>query len=84
VSDTNFMLTSGLWGGIETWRAVVASARPDLVLAPGANQVLTVQTDADADPTRVAAAIDAATGGMTRTVTRTVAVDALPGITQQR
>ena len=84
VSDTNFMLTAGLWGDIETWRAVVASARPDLVLAPGAYQALTVETDADADPTQVAAAIDAATGGVTHTVTRTVAVDALPGITQQR
>ena len=84
VSDTNFMLTAGLWGDIETWRAVVASARPDLVLAPGAYQALTVQTDAGADPTTVAAAIDAATGGITHTVTRTVAVDALPGITQQR
>ena len=84
VSDTNFMLTAGLWGDIETWRAVVASARPDLVLAPGAYQALTVQTDAGADPTTVAAAIDAATGGITHTVTRTVAVDALPGISQQR
>ncbi len=84
VSDTNFMLTGGLWGDIETWRAVVASARPDLVLAPGAFQVLTVKTDAGADPADVAAAIDVATGGRTHTVTRAVAVDALPGITQQR
>ena len=84
VSDTNFMLTGGLWGDIDTWRAVVASARPDLVLAPGTYQVLTVTTEAGADPTKVAAAIDVATGGKTHTVTRTVAVDSLPGITQQR
>lgn len=84
VSDTNFLLQGGLWGNIDTWRAVLASARPDLVLAAGTYQVLTVSTAAGADPTRVAAAIDVATGGTTHTVTRIVAVDSLPGIKQQR
>jgi putative ABC transport system permease protein len=84
VSDTNFLLQGGLWGNIDTWRAVLASARPDLVLAPGTYQVLTVSTAAGVDPARVATAIDGATAGMTRTVTRTVAVDSLPGIKQQR
>jgi putative ABC transport system permease protein len=84
VSGTNFLLQGGLWGNIDTWRALLASARPDLVLAPGAYQVLTVTTAAGADLTRVAAAIDVATGGKTLTVTRAVAVNSLPGITQQR
>lgn len=84
VSGTNFLLQGGLWGNIDTWRALLASARPDLVLAPGAYQVLTVTTASGADLTRVAAAIDAATGGKTLTVTRAVAVNSLPGITQQR
>jgi putative ABC transport system permease protein len=84
VSDTDFLLQGGLWGSAETWRAVVASARPDAVLAPGTFQVLTVVTAAGADPTQVATAIDAATGGTTRTVTRSQAVNSLPGIEQQQ
>ena len=84
VSDTDFLLQGGLWGAIDTWRDVLGSARPDQVLAPGTYQVLTVSTAAGADPARVAAAIDAATGGKTQTVTRSFAVDSLPGITQQR
>lgn len=84
VSDTNFLLQGGLWGTIETWREVLSSARPDQVLAPGTYQVLTVSTAAGADPARVAAAIDVATGGRTQTTTRSLAVNSLPGITQQR
>ena len=84
VSDTDFLLQGGLWGTIDTWREVLSSARPDQVLAPGTYQVLTVSTAAGADPARVAAAIDAATGGKTQTVARSFAVDSLPGITQQR
>jgi len=84
VSDTDFLLQGGLWGTVETWREVLGSARPDQVLASGTFQVLTVSTTAGADPARVAAAIDAATGGKTQTVTRSFAVDSLPGITQQR
>ncbi|MFW2240893.1 ABC transporter permease [Rhodococcus opacus] len=84
VSDTNFVLQGGLWGTVDTWREALGSARPDQVLAPGTYQVLTVSTTAGADPTRVAAAIDAATGAKTQTVTRSFAVDSLPGIKQQR
>ena len=84
VSDTNFLLQGGLWGNVDTWRAALASARPDQVLAPGTFQVLTVVTRPGADPVEVAAAIDRATGGTTRTVTRAAAVNALPGIEQQR
>ena len=84
VSDTDFLLQGSLWGTIDTWREVLGSARPDQVLAPGTYQVLTVSTAAGADPARVAAAIDAATGGKTQTVTRSFAIDSLPGIKQQR
>jgi putative ABC transport system permease protein len=84
VSDTDFLLQGGLWGTVDTWRGVLGSARPDQVLAPGTYQVLTVSTAAGANPARVAAAIDVATGGKTQTVTRSFAVDSLPGITQQR
>jgi len=84
VSDTDFLLQGGLWGNVDTWRAALASARPDQVLAPGTYQVLTVLTAPGADPTRVARGIDAATRQTTRTVTRSFAVESLPGIKQQR
>jgi putative ABC transport system permease protein len=84
VSGTNFLLQGGLWGNVDTWREVLASARPDLMLAAGTYQVLTISTAAGADPTRVAAAIDIATRGTTHTVMRSLAVAALPGIKQQR
>ena len=84
VSDTNFLLQGGLWGSLDTWRAALASARPDAVLSPGTVQALTVSTASGADPTRVASAIDDATGGATQTVTRAKAVASLPGLEQQR
>jgi len=84
VSDTNFLLQGGLWGNVETWRKAVESARPDAVLAPGTFQALTVVVSPGSKPTEVAAAIDAATGGTTHTVTRSFAVDSLPGLAQQR
>ncbi len=84
VTDTNFLLQGGLWGNIDTWRQAVASARPDAVLAPGTYQALTVTTSPGTDPVKVAADIDAATGGATHTVTRSFAVDSLPGLRQQR
>lgn len=84
VSDTNFLLQGGLWGTVDTWRGVLGSARPDQVLTPGTYQALTISTAAGADPVQIAAAIDVATGGKTQTVTRTVAIDSIPGITQQR
>ena len=31
VSDTNYLLQGGLWGNVDTWRAGLASARPDAV-----------------------------------------------------
>lgn len=84
VSDTNFMLQGALWSNIATWREALASARPDLVMAPGAYQALTVSTVPGTDPAQVASDIDTATGGTTQTVMRSVAVESLPGVKQQR
>jgi putative ABC transport system permease protein len=84
VDDTNFLLQGGLWGNPDTWRAALASARPDAVLAPGTFQVLTVEIGPATDPAEIATAIDATTEGATRTVTRSEAVNSLPGISQQR
>jgi putative ABC transport system permease protein len=84
VTDTNFLLQGGLWGNLDTWRAALASARPDAVLAPGTVQALTVTITEGVDASQVASAIDDATGGATKTVTRAEAVASLPGLEQQR
>ena len=84
VTDTNFLLQGGLWGNLDTWRAALASARPDAVLATGTVQALTVTIAEGVDASQVATAIDDATGGATKTVTRADAVASLPGLEQQR
>ena len=84
VSDTSYLLQGGLWTEPGTWRNVLASARPDANLPDGTFQALAVTTAPGADPTQVAAAIDAATGGSTTTVTRQDAVLSLPGIKEQQ
>ncbi len=81
VDDVAYLLQGGLLVEPDTWRRVLASARPDAALAPGAFQVLAVATDGD--PAAVAAAIDAATGGATSTLTVDAAIAALPGVTEQ-
>lgn len=82
VEDTSFLLQGGLWVSPATWRAVLASARPDAVLPDGTFQGLAVEVEPGADPSAVASAIDDATGS-TLTVTRDEAVLALPGIKEQ-
>ena len=83
VDDANFLLQGGLWVEPGTWREVLGASRPDSVLPDGTFQALVVTTDPGADPTAVAAAIDATTGGSTDTLTRDDAVLALPGIKEQ-
>jgi len=81
VDDTRYAGQGSLWGSLETWRVVAAANRPGA--SDGRSvQALVVQTDAS-DPEAVAAAIDAETG-QTDTLTVPEAIEALPGIAQQR
>jgi putative ABC transport system permease protein len=81
VDDTQYSGQSSLWGSLETWRAIVAENRPDQT--PGESvQALVVRT-ADRAARDVATDIDATTG-TTTTLTLTEAIDALPGVDQQR
>ena len=82
VSDTQFSGQATLWASIDTWRAVTAANRPAETFADQSVQALVVRTDEPAD--EVAAAIDAATDGATTTLTKTAAIDAIPGVAQQR
>ena len=83
VDDVAYLLQGGLLVEPDTWREVLASARPDASLPDGTFQMIAVGTDADADPEQVAAAIDDATGGATSTLTIDDAIAALPGVDEQ-
>ena len=63
---------------------MLTANRPDEQLGDDVFQALVVRTAADADVAEVAAAIDAATGGATESLTITEAIDAIPGVEQQR
>jgi putative ABC transport system permease protein len=79
VTDTNYLLQGGLWVTLDTWRSVQNANRPDAFVPDDVVQVLVVRgTGAD-----LATAIDTATGS-TSSLTRAEAVDALPGVKEQR
>jgi putative ABC transport system permease protein len=82
VDDTQYAGQATLWASVDTWRAVTAANRPDQTVADASVQALVVRTDG-ADQA-VASAIDDATAGATSTLTISGAIDALPGVTQQR
>jgi putative ABC transport system permease protein len=84
VSDTTYSGQGSLWAEPATWRQVLSANRPDQQLGDDVFQAVIVRTTADADVAEVDAAIDAATGGATVTLTITEAIDAIPGVEQQR
>ncbi|HEX5614788.1 MAG TPA: FtsX-like permease family protein, partial [Acidimicrobiia bacterium] len=81
VSDTSYLLQGALWVAPETWREVLSASRPDATVGPGVFQGLVVRASGDA--AAVAAAIDAATGGETSSLTKDEAVLSLPGTREQ-
>lgn len=83
VDDTRYSGQSSLWGSLDTWRAVVAENRPDQSTGDTV-QALVVRTDDGSDPAEVAQAIDASTDDATATLTIDAAIEALPGVSQQR
>lgn len=82
VDDTGYSGQTSLWGSLETWRSVTADNRPDRTFSDDAVAALVVRTDADA--ATVAADIDEATDDATATLTLDEAIEALPGVAQQR
>jgi putative ABC transport system permease protein len=82
VDDLAYLLQGGLLVEPGTWREILATSRPDATLPDGTFQILAVAVDGD--PDEVAAAIDDRTGGVTSTLTVDDAIDALPGVTEQR
>lgn len=85
VDDTNFSGQAGLWTTTDTWRTVLAANRPDARVADDVVQALVVRTElTGAARDDLVMRIDTATGGMTRTLTIDEAIDAIPGVSEQR
>lgn len=82
VDDTNYSGQGALWASLDTWIDVLRSNRPQENLADGAVQSLVVRVDGDVAD--VAERIDRATSGATRSLTVSEAVDAVPGVKEQR
>ena len=82
VDDIAYLLQGGLLVEPGTWREILSTSRPDATLPDSTFQVLAIEVEGD--PVEVAAAIDDATGGATSTRTIDAAVDALPGVSEQR
>ena len=82
VDDTTYNGQGGLWADSGTWRDVLDANSPAERLGDGVFQALVVRTSADAP--QVADAIDAATSSATSTLTIDEAIDAIPGVREQR
>ncbi len=83
VDDTRYSGQASLWGSLDTWRTAVAQNRPDQTTGDTV-QALVVRTSDGADPTEVAHAIDSGTDEATVALTIDAAIEALPGVSQQR
>ena len=84
VDDTQYAGQGTLWGSVTTWRDVLAANRPGARVGEGTVQALVVRAPSGDDPAAVAEAIDRATAGATDSYTIAGAIDALPGLAQQR
>jgi putative ABC transport system permease protein len=72
-----------LWASPDTWREVVNANRPDAGVGDGVFQSLVVQGDGVAADT-LAGRIDEATGAATDSLSLPDAVEAIPGVKEQR
>jgi putative ABC transport system permease protein len=87
VDDSRYSGQGTLWGSLETWREVVGANRPAEATGDDVVQALVVRDDPDrsgGDGGDLPAAIDEATGGATSSLTVAGAIEALPGVSQQR
>ena len=73
-----------LWSSPTTWRDTINANLPEASVGPGVFQALVVKVARGADPAAVARRIDHDTGGATSSLTLSAAVNAIPGVAQQR
>lgn len=84
IDDARYSGQASLWGSLDTWRAVLGENRPSARVGEGTVQALVVQDDADRDGAELVEALDAAGDGTIESFTVEGAIDALPGLSQQR
>lgn len=89
VDDLQFAGQATVWTDLETWRQVLNDNRPDASVGDDVAQSLVVVADDGVDPAALAAAIDSATAGagrapVTDSLTLDEAVEAIPGVAEQR
>ncbi|HEY8547501.1 MAG TPA: ABC transporter permease [Acidimicrobiales bacterium] len=81
---TNLLFSGGLVVDKSTWLAAYGQPEVDEnTVQSAASQALLITLEPGADSDDVAAAIDEATGGETQTMTRSAAIQAMPGVKQQ-
>lgn len=73
-----------LWASIDTWSSTLAANRPDARLGDGDVQVLLVTAETGTDPTELATRIDNSTKNAVDALDLSAAVEAIPGVTEQR
>jgi putative ABC transport system permease protein len=73
-----------LYADATTWREVVNENRPDAGVGDGVFQSLVVRAEPGTDPAQLARLIDRDTDGSTESLTLDEAVNAIPGVEQQR
>ena len=80
VNGTSYNGQGSLWASPNTWREVLSANRPDAQVGNDVFQALVVQGDVD----DLAAVIDDTTADATESFTVAGAIDAIPGVEQQR
>lgn len=84
VDDSRYAGQGTLWGSLDTWREVLGANRPGARVGPGTVPALVVRAPDGGERGRLVESVDEATGGATDTYTIAGAIDALPGLSQQR
>ena len=82
VSDTAFSGQGGVWANLDTWHEVLNANRPGGGLADDVVQALVVR--GSGAPSETVAAVAAAAAGPVYALTIDEAVEAIPGVTEQR
>jgi putative ABC transport system permease protein len=84
LADSQYSGQGSLWGSLDTWRQVLDANRPSARVGEGTVQAFVVRDDPGRGGGDLTTAIDAATGGATDSYTIAGAIEALPGVSQQR
>jgi putative ABC transport system permease protein len=84
VADTAYNGSGGLWANLDTWHAVLGQNRPEAALAEDVQQALVVRGDADVETDELVTALDRELGDRGFALTIDDAVNAIPGVEEQR